>query len=136
MPKRGFSLMELILVIAIMAILTAAMVPMFKVNRLQAQTSKANADLDAIKSAAMLYQSDTGAWPAARSDGIGLVTNDNVANWNGPYLDAWRNDPWSHSYYLANAASGGFTGLSAGSSGPDGRQGSADDITLLITPKI
>lgn len=99
MNKKGFSLMELILVIVIMGILVGAMLPMFSSNTARAREAKAKSEMDAIKSAVLMYRTDTGAWPVAASanndTGAGLIATDSVANWNGPYMDAWGNDPWA-----------------------------------------
>ena len=133
---RGFTLIELLLVIALIAILAGGLVPIVQTSRVQAQQAKAVSDLDAIKSACSLYHTDTGAWPAAGTTGAGLIATDSVGNWNGPYLDAWRNDPWGNPYRLINGT-GTPTPLSAASYGADnatGGTGANADTTLIITP--
>jgi general secretion pathway protein G len=143
MKRGGFSLIELIIVIALIAILAGAMVPLFRTSRLEAQQAKVAAELDALKSAAMMFHNDTGAWPPGaaapgRQDGSGFITNTNpaTANWNGPYLDAWRADPWGNNYRLIEVTAGGITNLSVVTYGADNAAGGAGanaDITLLIT---
>jgi prepilin-type N-terminal cleavage/methylation domain-containing protein len=80
MKRKGFTLIELIIVIALIAILAGAMVPMFRSNRLEAQQAKAMAELDAIKSAALMFHADTGTWPPGYAapgyqDGRGFITD-------------------------------------------------------------
>ena len=101
MKNRGFTLIELLIVIAIVAILAGALVPMFRVNQLTAQQAKCRADIDSIKTAAIMYHQDTGTWPpsaAAPGDNSGddFVTDAApvTPNWLGPYLDEWRYTPW------------------------------------------
>ena len=129
MRKSGFTLIELLIVITIMAVLAGALVPMFRVNRLLAQTSKANADLDSIKTASIMYHHDTGQWPAIGSTGAGLINNDSAAGWNGPYLDDWRIDPWGTAYNIFDNGSSP-TRRWVRSAGPT----AGANITLLITP--
>ena len=132
----GFTLIELILVIALIAILAGALVPIVRTSRVEAQQAKARSDLDAIKSACTLYHTDTSAWPAAGTTGAGLVATDSVANWNGPYVDEWRADPWGNPYRLINGTATPVT-LSVSTLGSDnvaGGTGAATDLIILVTP--
>ena len=129
--RKGFTLIELLIVIAILAILAGAIVPMFNVTRKQAKEARVAADLDSIKTASIMHHHDTGVWPPEGNTGVGLVNNDNnIADWNGPYLDEWKNDTYKNPYEIYSDG----TQLSVRSRGPDGRSGTSDDISLLITP--
>lgn len=109
MKKKGFTLMELIIVIVIIGILVAAMLPMFASSTDKARMGKVQSELDAIKTSVLMYYTDTGNWPVAsnssQNDGKGLTSDGfSVSNWNGPYIDSWKNDPWGHAYVLKRAA--------------------------------
>jgi general secretion pathway protein G len=113
--KKGFTLIELILVMVILAILAAAVMPIMNANRVQAQQAKIRADFDAIKSACFIYRADTGVWPATLG---ALTAAGGVAGYNGPYLDnAAPADPCGTAYaYVAGAPS--TIGLGAASTCP------------------
>lgn len=150
---RGFTLIELVIVIAIMLILAGSLLPIISTNREEARTARAQSDVDMIRSAASMLFADTGVWAPAGgttcggidfcNDGAGLVTNDDgsgvtIDGWNGPYLTEWRNDPWGNAYriYDENAAvSGNRWAQCLGSDGLDASCGGAsDDLCILITP--
>jgi general secretion pathway protein G len=147
MKRSGFTLIELLVVLVIMGILAGAMVPMITANRVQAQQAKAQADLDSIKTASMLYHSDTGTWPPGALVG-GLQTGDDfitdvapvTPGWAGPYLDAWKSDPWgtiavpqNYRMIWSAAGAGSLTVVTYGADNAAGGTGGNTDFTLIIT---
>jgi len=121
--KKGFTLLELLIVITILAVLAGAMLPLFKSSKQDAQDAVTMADLDAIKSAAVMYRYDTTTWPLAGTTGAGTCLTSTGAGcptaaggWNGPYLTDWMNDSWGNPYRLYVTAG---NMLYAQSSGPD-----------------
>ena len=149
MTKKGFTLIELIIVITILAVLAGAMIPLFTTTRRQAQDAKAQADLDSVKSAAVMYKYDTRTWPQSGttgtltclvSTGTGCPTAG--SGWTGPYLTNWANDPYTSKLPYAIFVSG--TVLYAQSFGPDtvsqgcgllcpNTTGSACDQCVIVT---
>lgn len=103
--KPVFTLIELIVVIAIIAVLMAITAPnVFRAIE-KAKISRAAGDMQVIKAAAMAYYADTGGWPligiggTIRGTGAGFLTNNDgtgntVSSWKGPYLEKWPNNPW------------------------------------------
>ena len=126
MRKSGFTLLELILVIAIIVVLAGAMLPVFNITRQEAKEAKAKADLDNIKTAAMMFKGDTNSWPPVGTDGSGLVNNSGVSGWDGPYLTEWAKDPGNVSYVIAACGTGNLS-LCANSTG------TGSTISVLIT---
>jgi len=134
--EASFTLIELLIVIAIIAILIGAMVPVISVTRKDARFTKVMADMEAIKKASQMYHIDTGQWPPAVTAIRGFNSNYNgVAGWNGPYLDdESASDPWGNNYGIWNTG-GGMTPRVAElkSYGPDGVWNTTDDIVVIIT---
>jgi len=99
---NSFTLTEMCIVLAMLGIL-ALFISLRLFNSIEeANVTKAVQDIYNIASAGRRHYSDTGAWPAwphtpAASDyGRSFVTNDdNLAHWEGPYLESWPDHPWS-----------------------------------------
>ena len=134
MQRKGFTLIELLIVIAIVAVLAGAMVPMFRTTRYTAQEAKVNSELDSIKTAAIMYHQDTGQWPPIGSTGIDLADmTSTTANWAGPYIDAWRIDPWGISYQIYDNGRQRMI-ESWMTDTADGGTGTGTDLGILMTP--
>ena len=146
MRKKGFTLLELIIVITILAVLAGAMIPLFSTTRRQAQDAKAMSDLDAIKSAAVMYHYDTRSWPLAGSTGFAtcLVANTGAGcpttagGWSGPYLTNWGIDPYSttttqRAYAILNDAGSRQLAQSAGPDNVYTADCTSDDVCVLIS---
>jgi general secretion pathway protein G len=85
--KKGFTLIELIVVIAIIAVLGAVIAPNAFKSIEKAKIAATVQDLNSIKTAAAAFFTDTSAWPA---DAAAFTANAGaVPGWDGPYLDKW-----------------------------------------------
>jgi len=104
--ERGFTLIEMMIVVAIIAILVAILVPNFMRARAQAQTAACEANLKEIATALELYQTDHEQYPDAPSPTNVTSTDTNL----GQYLRQTPIDPVAPSgfyqYQVANFSSG------------------------------
>ena len=123
----GFTLVEIVIVIVILAILAAIILPRFVGRTEDARISSASTQISTFKSALNMCDADTGAFPATLD---GLISNPGMTRWKGPYLqntDKVPLDPWEHPYiYKHPGASGNDYDIISG--GPDGQIGTPDDI--------
>jgi general secretion pathway protein G len=125
--RRGFTLTELMLVVAIIGILAALVIPKIAGNSLRAQITAANADINGgIKTALGNYEVDNGQYPKGLQD---LLTQPaNAKNWHGPYLDNAPLDPWKNPYIYYFPGKHNQSSYDLLSAGPDGKEGTDDDI--------
>lgn len=129
-PSRGFTLMELLIVMAILAMLAALVGPALFGNLGRGQRSAAQTQMDALATALDSYRLDVGRYPRELE---GLLENDTGREiWNGPYLERSEViplDPWGNDYvYTLEGQS--FELLSLGADGAPGGEGDDADITL------
>ncbi len=123
----GFTLIELVVVIVILAILAAVVLPRFFGRTEDAKLASAITQIKNFDTTLELFNADTGSYPATLD---ALVTNPGVSKWNGPYLkgvDKLPSDPWDHPYVYKRPGDGARD-YDISSAGPDGQLGTADDI--------
>jgi general secretion pathway protein G len=123
-------LIELMIVVVILAVLAAAVVPRLAGRTQQARISTAKMDISGSISVALdLYELDNGRYPNTEEGLNALLTKPGSAtNWNGPYLKKKPIDPWGNEYKYACPGTHGID-YDLYSLGPDGTEGSADDVT-------
>jgi len=93
--QRGFTLLEVMIVVAIIAILAALLIPNFTHARSQAQTAACEANLRTVATALELYFTDHQQYPAAANVTIGSASGANAADplESGGYLNSVPHDP-------------------------------------------
>jgi len=125
--NRGFTLVEMLLVVTIIGILAALVIPKIAGTGERARITAAQADIKGgIKTALDRYEVENGQYPKSLQD---LITRPNDSkNWAGPYLDAIPVDPWQHPYSYSYPGRNNASGYDLYSMGPDGQDGTADDI--------
>ena len=101
--EKGFSLIEIILVVIIIATLSAMVVPRLTGRSEQARQTAAKADIEVnIPTALKLYELDNGFLPVSDQGLDALLhkpsSSPTPENWNGPYLEKPPVDPWGRPY--------------------------------------
>ncbi len=104
LEKRGFTLIELMLVVIIIGALVAMVMPRLTGRGEQARSAAAQADIQAnIATALKLYELDNGSFPTTEEGLNALLSKPSSArNWNGPYLERKPLDPWGKEYKYAS----------------------------------
>jgi len=130
----GFTLIEIMVVVAIIAILGAAVVPKIMNRPDQARVVRAQTDIGSIAAALEMYKLDNFAYPSTDQGLMALVekpTGDpEPANWSSSYLKSLQKDPWGREYiYVSPGESGDFDLISLASDGVEGGEGAGEDIT-------
>lgn len=128
--QRGFTLVELIVVIAVLAVITAIVAPQLFDKADDAKAKAAAIQIEKVGNAISLYKLEVGSYPGELED---LVSKPSGAdNWKGPYLKKKKllKDPWNNDLlYLQPGQHGRFDLLSYGSDGQAGGEGDNADIT-------
>ena len=133
-PAKGFTLIEIMVVIVILGVLAALVVPRVLDRPDEARIVAAKSDIAALMQALKLYRLDNQRYPTAEQGLAALVTKpatDPVPpNWkpNG-YVDKLRNDPWGQPYQFLNPGlKGEIDVFSLGADGKRGGSGPDADI--------
>ncbi|MDE2126403.1 MAG: type II secretion system major pseudopilin GspG [Armatimonadetes bacterium] len=125
----GFTLIELIVVIVILAIMAAVVIPRVIGRAQDARISSAMSDIKSFDDALDMYKADIGEYPT-NDQGLNALLTKSDPKWNGPYLKNQTSiplDPWGTPYkYQIPGGSGRDYDIS--SAGPDKQFGTADDI--------
>ena len=132
--SRGFTLIEVLVVVVILSILAALIVPKIMDRPDEARVVAAKSDIRAITSALKLYRLDNGVYPSTEQGLQSLVkkpeTGEVPRNWKGSgYLDRLPKDPWKNEYqYLNPGLHGDIDIFSLGADGQPGGEGVNTEI--------
>lgn len=129
---RGFTLLELLVVLAILGLLAGLVGPRVLKQFDNAKTRTATIQIADLDRSLELFKLDVGRFPTAEEGLQALVTKPASANgWNGPYIKgALPTDPWSKPYKYNNPASGGGVEIvTLGADAAPGGDGDSADIT-------
>ncbi len=128
--RYGFTLIEILVVVVILAILAAVVVPNVIGRIGDAKVSAAISDIKTFDNAIDQYKLDTGQDPPNLDALVSAQAANGVQKWNGPYLknqNTIPKDPWGNPY-IYKIPGDNNREYDISSAGPDGQPGTADDI--------
>ena len=130
--SRGFTLIELMVVLAIIGVLAALVVPSVLNRAEESRVTAARVDIQNLMQALKLYKLDNMRYPTAEQGLQALVTQPTQPpvpqNWK-PYIDKLPNDPWGNPYrYLNPGIKGEVDVMSLGADGQPGGEGKNADL--------
>ena len=136
MNQRGFTLIELMVVIVILGILAGLIIPRIMGRPEEARRMKARVQIESIETALKLYKLDNGSYPSTEQGLQALVEAPSVGQlpraWrDGGYLEKGKvpKDPWDNEFiYLSPGVNSDFDLISYGADGEPGGEDKDKDI--------
>jgi general secretion pathway protein G len=131
--EQGFTLVEMLVVITIIALVMSLVGPRVLNYLSEAKAKTAKIQVESLASALDLYYLDNGRYPST-SEGLNALVqpSGDSGSWNGPYLkgNSVPNDPWGKPYsYRSPGQHGAYDIVSYGADGQEGGTGAGTDIT-------
>lgn len=134
MRSKGFTLIELMVVLVILGVLAAIIAPKIMDRPDEARIIAAKQDISSVVQALKLYRLDNIRYPSTEQGLQALVTKPSIEpipnNWkSGGYLERLPKDPWGNAYlYLNPGRNGEIDVFSLGPDGQTGGEGKDADI--------
>ncbi len=132
--QAGLTLLEMMVVLAIIALVAGLAAPRLMDSFGRAKARTAAIQMESLRSAVQLFYLDAGRYPSEAEGLTALLTApQGVQNWHGPYVDDTEdlNDPWSRSYIYRSPA--GTKAFEISTYGRDGRAGgSSEDSDISL----
>jgi general secretion pathway protein G len=129
---RGFTLLELVMVLVIIGVILAMVGPRVFNSLSRSKTEQAKVQIAQLDGALELYKLDTGRYPSTQESLNALVAAPSgVSNWNGPYIKDAKmlKDAWSRDFvYRSPGEMGGYDLISLGADGKEGGEGENKDV--------
>lgn len=132
--RRGFTLVELMVVVLIIAVLAALVVPRVQDRINDSKNAAARSQIARFATLLSQFRIDCDRLPTSE-EGLNalLVQPSDVTNWKGPYFEAAQVplDPWEHEYIYASPGVSGEDSFVITSVGRDNQDGTDDDVSSL-----
>ncbi|MGO9361330.1 MAG: type II secretion system major pseudopilin GspG [Xanthobacteraceae bacterium] len=133
--ERGFTLVEMLVVITIIGLIMALVGPRVLNYLSESKIKAAKIQIQSFTSSLDLFYLDTGRYPSS-SEGLAALVRPTAgaAGWNGPYLKGGNlpNDPWGKPYvYRSPGEHSPYEIMSYGADGQEGGTGAAADISTV-----
>lgn len=126
--RSGFTLIELMVVVIIIAALAGMVLPHVLPASAEAKRKIARGDIANISMALKMYRLHNNRYPTSAEGLDALMNPSSKSGWNEPYLERDPVDPWGTKYkYIYPGVHGGL-GFDISSAGPDAQEGTADDV--------
>ena len=130
--QSGFTLLELLVVLGIIAMLAGIVGPQVMKHMGESKTKAAKVQIEDLAAALDMYKLDLGKYPTSEQGLAALIESPDGANrWSGPYLRKAKMplDPWQQEYHYASPGEHGkFDLFTLGADGQEGGEGEDQDI--------
>lgn len=135
--QAGFTLLEVMVVIVIIGLMATIIIPNIMGSKDKADKQKASADISVLDNGLEMYRLDNDNYPTSDQGLKALVEKPDIdpvpTNYReGGYIRRLPKDPWAHEYKLHNP--GKHSMIDIFSLGPDGKEGTSDDIGNWMQP--
>jgi len=121
--QQGFTLVEMLLVLVILATLAAIVYPKVMGRSKEAKVTAAQTQIASFRTALDAFEVDNGYYPKGRNGMMDLIQQPRDAtSWHGPYLDQIPKDPWGNEYIYDCPGKHNPNSYDISSTGPPGEQ--------------